>query len=58
LPLIMYKIQKYLQTNAIQFSTQHGDGRINSCIDEEVVIQSLIEKFGVKIKKPRIRMWV
>ncbi len=57
LPLIMYKIQKYLQTNAIQFSTQNGDGRINSCIDEEVVIQSLIEKFDVKIKKPRIRMW-
>jgi len=53
----MYKIQKYLQTNAIQFSTQNGDGRINSCIDEEVVIQSLIEKFDVKIKKPRIRMW-
>jgi hypothetical protein len=53
----MYKIQKYLQTNAIQFSTQNGDGRINSCIDEEVVIQSLIEKFDVKIKKPRVRMW-
>ena len=57
LPLIMYKIQKYLQTNAIQFSTQNEDGRINSCIDEDGIIKSLIEKFGVKIKKPRIRMW-
>jgi hypothetical protein len=57
LPLIMYKIQKYLQTNAIQFSTQNEDGRINSCIDEDEIIKSLIEKFGVKIKKPRIRMW-
>jgi hypothetical protein len=53
----MYKIQKYLQTNAIQFSTQNEDGRINSCIDEDGIIKSLIEKFGVKIKKPRIRMW-
>jgi hypothetical protein len=57
LPLIMYKIKKYLKLQAFHFSTQHEDGRINSCIDEEVVIQLLIEKFGLKIKKPGIRMW-
>ena len=57
LPLIMYKIKKCLKSKAFQFSSQTEDGRINSCIDEDGVITLLIEKFGVKIKKPKIRMW-
>ena len=57
LPLIMYKIQKYLKLQAFQFSTQNEDGRINSCIDEDEIIKLLIGKFGEKIKKPKIRMW-
>jgi len=57
LPLIMYKIKKYLKLQAFKFSTQNEDGRINSCIDEDEVIKLLIEKFGEKIKKPKIRMW-
>jgi hypothetical protein len=57
LPLIMYKIKKYLKLQAFQFSTQNEDGRINSCIDEDQVIKLLIEKFREKIKKPKIRMW-
>jgi hypothetical protein len=57
LPLIMYKIQKYLKSQAFQFSKQNGDGRINSCLDEDEIIKILIEKFGDKIKKPKIRMW-
>ena len=57
MPLIMYKIQKYLQIQEFSFSTQNEDGRINSCIDEDGVIKLLIDKFGVKIKIPKIRMW-
>jgi hypothetical protein len=57
LPLIMYKIKKYLKVCNFQFSKQNDDGRINSCIDEDKVIKLLIEKFGNKIKKPKIRMW-
>jgi len=57
LPLIMYKIKKYLKLQSFQFSNQNEDGRINSCIDEDKVIKLLIEKFGEKIKKPKIRMW-
>jgi hypothetical protein len=57
LPLIMYKIKKYLKLQAFQFSTQNEDVRINSCIDEDEVITLLIVKFGKKIKKPKIRMW-
>ena len=55
LPLIMYIIQTYLKTKSIQFSTQHDDGRINSCLDEAVVINLLVERFGDRIKKPNIR---
>jgi len=57
LPLIMYKIQKYIKSKVFQFSIQNEDGRINSCMDEDIVIQLLIEMFGNKIKKPKIRMW-
>lgn len=58
LPLIMYKIQKYLKTQVFQFSTQNEDGRINSCIDEDEVIRLLTIQFGShRIKRPKIRMW-
>lgn len=57
LPLIMLKIQKYLKTISFKFSTQNEDGRINSCIDEDEVIELLMKKFGKKIKKPKKRMW-
>jgi len=57
LPLIMYKIKKYLKLQIFQFSTENRDGRINSCLDEDEVIKLLIENFGEKIKKPKIRMW-
>ena len=57
LPLIMYQIKKYLKLQSLKFSTQNKDGRINSCIDEGEVIKILVEKFGEKIKKPKIRMW-
>lgn len=57
LPLIMYKIQKYLKLQNIIFSKINDDGRINSCLDETEVILILVKKFGDKIKKSRIRMW-
>ena len=57
LPLIMYKIQKYLKAQAFQFSKQNEDGRINSCSDEDEIIKLLVKQFGDKIKKPKIRMW-
>jgi hypothetical protein len=57
LPTIMYQIQKYVKLYRFQFSTQTEDGRINSCMDEESVIKLLMEHFGSRIKKPKIRMW-
>ncbi len=52
LPLIMYKIQKYLKTTNFTCATENDDGRINSCIDEPNIIKLLISKFGDRIKKP------
>jgi hypothetical protein len=57
MPLIMYKIKNFLKSQAFQFSNQNEDGRINSSIDEDEVIKLLVNKFGNKIKKPKIRMW-
>jgi hypothetical protein len=57
LPLIMYKIKKYLKLQTFKFSNQTEYGRINSCIDEAEIIKLIIEKFGEKIKKPKMRMW-
>jgi hypothetical protein len=57
LPLVLYKIQKYLKAQAFQFSKQNEDGRINSCSDEDELIKLLVKQFGDKIKKPKIRMW-
>jgi hypothetical protein len=57
LPLILYKIKKYLQSQSFSFSSQNEDGRINSCIDENGIINLLVEKFSENIKKPKIRMW-
>jgi len=55
LPLIMYKIKNYLKTQSFQPSKINNDGRINSSIDEDKIIKLLIDKFGEKIKKPKIR---
>jgi hypothetical protein len=57
LPQILYYIQRYLQLCLYNCSSQTNDGRINSCIDEEKIIELLIEKFSIKIKTTKIRMW-
>ena len=57
LPLIMYKIQKYIKTLVFTFSSQNDDGRINSCVDEQNIVKFLIEKFGKRIKPASIRYW-
>ncbi len=58
LPLILYKIQYYLKKCKFNFSSQTIDGRINSCMDEYVIIELLKKKFNDKIKIPdKIRKW-
>jgi hypothetical protein len=57
MPLIMITLKNFLKSQDFQFSFQNEDGRINSCIDEDEVIKLLVEKFGERIRKPKIRMW-
>lgn len=57
LPNIMYAVQKYLKLQSFEFSKQNQDGRINSCVDEDVVIKFLNNKFGERVITPKIRMW-
>ena len=57
LPLILYSIQAHLKQQAIQFSTHTDDGRINSCMDEDHIINILIKTYGERIKRPEKRHW-
>lgn len=57
LPLIMYKLQSCLEKHQVMISNENADGRLNSCNDEEKVVSLLTEKFGDRIKTPKIRMW-
>ena len=44
LPLILYKIRNYLLLKKILLSNKHEDGRINSSIDENIIIDIIIKK--------------
>lgn len=56
-PNILFQIQDFL-SNKIKVSNIHNDGRINSCIDEQNIIELLkYSKFSDNIKIPSKRFW-
>ena len=55
MPQILIDIQNHLAANAPQLSKDHIDGRINSALNEEEVIEVIKKKF--KIKEPAARQW-
>lgn len=57
LPLILYKIKDYLEKIMFDFSFQTNDGRINSCLDEDKIINLLEKKYNNKITKVDKRHW-
>lgn len=57
LPLVLYIIRKYLQDNNIKLITKNKDGRINSSLDEDMIIDLLNKRYSRIIKIPNIRMW-
>ena len=59
LPLIMYIVQNFLKNYDFTCSTQTTDGRVNSCLDEDFVIDMLIKKYKTRVQKPEKskRMW-
>ena len=57
LPLIMYEIQSFIKKSKFSFSRENEDGRVNSCIDEDSIINLLKIKYEKRIKQPQKRMW-
>lgn len=59
LPLILYQIRNYLVKNKIELSKCSNDGRISSCIDENIITEKLKNNayFKDKIKIPKERWW-
>jgi hypothetical protein len=57
LPLILYQIKYYLKKTIFNFSSQTNDGRINSLLDEDKIINLLKKKYNNKIKECDKRHW-
>ena len=58
LPIFLCIIQKFMSSNNIVLSKFNNDGRINSCKDEDIIKQILIEKYKDRIEIPKeLRMW-
>jgi hypothetical protein len=57
LPIILLQIQKFLKNIKLELSNGLIDGRINSCVDEENIVELLQKKFPNRIYTPKIRMW-
>lgn len=57
LPNSLFMIQKILQEYQIRLCKTTDDGRVNSYIDEDRIIQILSKKIPSRIYKARIRMW-
>lgn len=58
LPNVLVAIKQHLEKNLVTLVQAHGDGRINSGLDEEVIIKSLTKKFGAsRVIKARERWW-
>ena len=57
LPLILQYSQKYLSFQDLKLSSKLEDGRCDSSLDENIIIDRLKDKFNDRILKPKIRMW-
>jgi len=57
LPNVLYYIQNYLSLQKLVLNIKSNDGRINSCLDEDQIIDLLVLSKKFKIFRPEIRMW-
>jgi len=57
LPLILYIFQNYLKNKLVKLVETSKDGRINSVMDEDKIIELLVAKFKKNIKCPKERNW-
>lgn len=52
-PICVYEIYNYLYNNSLKLCNDNIDGRINSIIDEDIIIENLKKQFPNKIKKSK-----
>jgi len=57
LPLILYIFQNYLKNKIVKLIDKSKDGRINSVLDEDKIIDLLEKKYKKYIKRPKERNW-
>lgn len=57
LPLILYVFQNYLKNKIVKLINKSKDGRINSVLDEDEIIDLLEKKYKKYIKRPKERNW-
>lgn len=57
LPTFLYIVKKSISDAKLVLNNSTKDGRVNSTIDEDIVIQYLQERFGERIKKSEARHW-
>lgn len=57
LPDVMTDMKIFLESNKVELCTDSVDGRTNSCIDEDRIVEKLLKKFPDIIVVPKIRMW-
>jgi len=57
LPNSILTIKCILKKHNITICVANDDGRVNSCIDEDEIIQILLDKLPGRIHRPKARMW-
>lgn len=57
LPVILYIFQNYLKNKIFKLVNKSKDGRINSVLDEDEIIDLLEKKYKKYIKRPKERNW-
>lgn len=57
LPLILYILQNYLKNQFVKLINKTKDGRINSVLDEDEIINLLEKKYYNYIERPKERNW-
>ncbi len=55
IPKILMEMKEHLVLTAIQLEKRHADGRLNSAINEEQILEVLRKKFS--IEEPEAREW-
>jgi hypothetical protein len=57
LPNSILSVRDFLKTQYVELSKKSVDGRVNSAIDEEIILKKLKIKYGNRIYIPEIKHW-